>query len=107
MKRRYQWVNEFNQHYAFSDIESIIDGHGIKNYPLPLKLDVTELFDETSELGNNLLDFVTFTYQFRKQAPQAVVDDVVEFWRKMVEVDENSRKLASADEDLILVTKLG
>ncbi|XP_071487310.1 histamine N-methyltransferase-like [Diadema antillarum] len=77
-------------------------GCDVIKIPLQLTIDVTELFDETSDFGNKILDFFTMTSYFRQTAPKALVEEVLEFWRDNSSRDDSGRFRANAEEYLAL-----
>ena len=105
LKRLKPWLQSYSFPNTLRNIEEIAKGHSIEFYPLSLPMDVTEIFDGSSEFGNNLLDFFVLTPRFRERAPRMVVDDVIEFWRERVVEDGDGRKIACGSEDLIVITK--
>ncbi|XP_071488354.1 histamine N-methyltransferase B-like [Diadema antillarum] len=80
-------------------------GCDVTKIPLQLTLDVTEIFDETSDFGNKILDFFTMTSYFRQTAPKALVEEVMEFWRDNSSRDESGRYSANFEEYLMIVQK--
>ncbi|XP_038068249.1 histamine N-methyltransferase-like isoform X2 [Patiria miniata] len=63
-----------------ADIRSCLDRRGIPytQYPQTVRIDVTQCFDQASEEGGLLLDFVTHVVNFRKTAPEDMQRSVME-----------------------------
>ncbi|XP_071488355.1 histamine N-methyltransferase B-like [Diadema antillarum] len=59
--------------------EAQVRGCDVTEIPLQLTMNVTELFDATSDFGNKILDFFTMTSYFRQTAPKVLVEKVMEF----------------------------
>ena len=54
-------------------------------------LDITEVFDAKSEQGNNLLDFLTHTINFRSTASCEKVEEVLNFLEEVSSVKDGKR----------------
>ena len=54
-------------------------------------LDITEVFDAKSEQGNNLLDFLTHTMNFRSTASCEEVEEVLKFLEEVSSVEDGKR----------------
>ncbi|XP_041477970.1 histamine N-methyltransferase-like [Lytechinus variegatus] len=66
-----------------------------------IKWDLTDLFEEKSELGDKLADFFTSVAHFRRTAPAEKLNELMSFWRSFCSEGEDGRLYAPAD-DLII-----
>ncbi|XP_054762383.2 histamine N-methyltransferase-like [Lytechinus pictus] len=81
------------------------NGFEITTVELDIKWDVTDLFDEKSELGDKLSDFLTMVAYFRKTASPETKEDLLSFWRSLCSEDEDGRMRTQAGEMIFVVTK--
>ena len=81
------------------------EGYTATSFELDIKWDLTDLFDEKSELGDRLIDFLTMTAYFRNTAPAEKFDELMSFWRSSCSEDEDGRMYTFAGEKMILVSK--
>ena len=81
------------RNYCSQDVVAVA-----KKYNFPYELyskeshtDITEVFDDTSEQGSNLLDFITHTMNFRCTANCEDVEEVLSFLREVSNVQDGKR----------------
>nr|XP_054766037.1 histamine N-methyltransferase-like [Lytechinus pictus] len=80
-------------------------GFSITALDLDIKWDVTDLFDEKSELGDKLADFMAVTAYFRKTASAEMKEELLCFWRSLCSEDEDGRMRTRSGEMIFVVTK--
>ncbi|XP_071477016.1 histamine N-methyltransferase B-like [Diadema antillarum] len=80
-------------------------GFEVQKISIPLSLDVTELFDESSEFGSKLLDFLTSTSHFRRSVPSKISSAVTSFYRSLAKESEKGRFELSADNAMLIIKK--
>ena len=67
--------------------------------------DATELFDESSENGSLLADFLTHTINFHSVTKKEKRDAVTRFWEEEAEEEQNGRRLMWSDFAVVLIYK--
>ncbi|XP_038075167.1 histamine N-methyltransferase-like [Patiria miniata] len=80
-RKRFPCLQPSDHNYSTSaDIRSSLDRRGIPftQHPYPVRLDITKCFDQASEEGGLLLDFLTFHVNFRETAPEDLQRSVME-----------------------------
>ena len=80
--------------------------HGWKHevYNNEYSIDVTDVFDEVSREGNLLLDFLTYSKNFRKTADKQLVKETLALMKDLSTVKDGKR-LGEKKESLILIYK--
>ena len=96
-RRRFDYREKFQisgkKNYCSQDVVAVA-----KKYNFPYELyskeshtDITEVFDDTSEQGSNLLDFITHIMNFRCTASCEDVEEVLSFLREISNVQDGKR----------------
>lgn len=80
-------------------------GYTVSTKKLDIMLDLTDLFDEESELGDKLADFITCTAYLRKTASAEKLDALMSFWRSLCSQDEDERMRTLSDEYIMVISK--
>ena len=107
LKQGYQWQGERTESDGFANkIIKIAHDNGWKHeiYSQEYSIDVTEVFDEKSTEGNLLLDFLTFTVNFREKADKQLVEETLALIKDLTTVKDGKR-LGDKRESLIFIYK--
>ncbi|XP_072177246.1 histamine N-methyltransferase-like [Diadema setosum] len=80
-------------------------GFEVQKIPIHLSLDVTEMFDESSEFGSKLLDFLTSTSYFRRSVPSKISSAVTSFFRSLAKESGKGRFELLADNAMLIIKK--
>ncbi|NXN26762.1 HNMT methyltransferase, partial [Nycticryphes semicollaris] len=77
-------LDDLCSYVSSADMKKILDSAGLKYqvYELPSHMDITSCFTEGDKDGELLLDFLTETYEFSKNAPPELKRQVLEELRK-------------------------
>jgi hypothetical protein len=76
-----------------------------EKFLIPFSVDVTSIFDESSEEGQYLLEFFTLEVGFRKTADQEVVKEVLKLLKDMSTKYDDGRLVVDVANELILIYK--
>ncbi|XP_031572383.1 histamine N-methyltransferase-like [Actinia tenebrosa] len=72
---------------------------------VPFKVDITSVFDESSEEGRQMLDFFTHENNYRQTADQKELNEVLKMYREISTEDDNGKLIANGTHVLILISK--
>ncbi|XP_041461229.1 histamine N-methyltransferase B-like [Lytechinus variegatus] len=107
---KFSWVEEISQ--ANHSISSTVIrefaeilGYDVTSSEIVTQWDITEVFDDQSDLGNKLLDFFTHFAFFRQTAPSELVDELMNFWRSVSTEDEDGRIFTPSYEEILVISK--
>ncbi|XP_041478832.1 histamine N-methyltransferase-like [Lytechinus variegatus] len=76
-------------------------GYTIDVRKMNIKWDLTDLFEEKSELGDKLVDSLTSVAHFRRTVPAEKLNELISFWRSFCSNGEDGRLYAPADDVII------
>nr|XP_054760560.1 histamine N-methyltransferase-like [Lytechinus pictus] len=107
---RNPWLPAFDRYSATPESLKVVqlaerEGYKVTEFELNTKWDVTALFEEKSELGDKLVDFLTMTAYFRKTAPAGKLEEFMRLWRESCSEGENGRLQTEPREKLFFITK--
>ena len=84
-------------------------GYNVKAIKLPLDINITSMFDETSTEGAGLLDFMTHVPHFRKSVPDDIKSDLLQYLGSVdvsVKTDDGQIFMETDEEILIIENQL-
>ncbi|XP_006823521.1 histamine N-methyltransferase-like [Saccoglossus kowalevskii] len=86
---------------VFNHLKEI--GAHLERCPRSFKVDVTDIFDESSEIGNMLLDFILQRKDVRSTVPRVVMDEMLRFMKNESEMYNRRSFCTEKEEDIILI----
>ena len=84
-------------------------GYNVKAFQLPLNINITSVFDETSTEGAGLIDFLTHVPHFRKSVPDDTKSDLLQYIGSAdvsVKTDDGQIFMGCDEEILIIENRL-
>ncbi|XP_038069076.1 histamine N-methyltransferase-like [Patiria miniata] len=108
-RERFPCFQPSDHNYSTSaDIRSSLDRRGIPytQHPYPVRLDITKCFDQASEEGGLLVDFLTNVLNYRKTAPEDMQRTVMEcLGSSLCSESKNDGIYLNMDWDAIVISK--
>ena len=109
--RKFHDIGKFQipgvKYHCGQDVVAVAKKHNFpfKQYSKECYLDVTEVFNDTSEQGSDLLDFITLSINFRSTASFQEVGEVVSFVEKISSVQQDGKRLAKGSVMAVIIKK--
>ena len=109
--RKFHDIGKFQipgvKYHCGQDVVAVAKKHNFpfKQYSKECYLDVTEVFNDTSEQGSDLLDFITLSINFRSTASFQEVGEVVSFVEKISSVQQDGKRLAKGSVVAVIIKK--
>ena len=102
-----------SKHILNADVKGALDRLGVEYRIVDryARVDVSEMFEESSEEGNRLLEFFTSRPNFRKSASPGLVERTVAFFKEIAEEakarDKNEDDVLYIDEywQMLIISK--
>ncbi|XP_077978823.1 histamine N-methyltransferase-like [Glandiceps talaboti] len=99
---------ETTKYLGSSKVKAVLDtvapAAKIQNITYHCIMNITECFDEVSEEGNKMLDFIFYILHFRKSVPSATVQYLLKYLKEECsEVTEKSVLMNADDTDFVVV----
>ena len=109
LRQNSQWHGREKDSEKYETAEEIINiaksnGWKYEIYSQEYAIDVTDVFDEKSNEGNLLLDFLTHTVNFRETADQQLVEETLALIKEVTTVKDGKR-FGDKKESLIIIYK--
>ena len=91
-----------------SDIRDCLDRRGVPYtaYPQPSQVDVTECFDEASEIGSLVLDMMTQVWKLRETASAELRAEVLEYLASVSEKNGDRFIVSNGGEAIVVIKPL-
>ena len=68
-------------------------------------LDITDIFDSSSIVGNYLLDFLTNEENVRLKEDKETVERILKFWKRQSYVNEDGRRIVGIMDNAVIILK--
>ena len=68
-------------------------------------LDITDIFDSSSIVGNYLLDFLTNEENVRLKEDKETVEKILKFWKRQSYVNEDGRRIVGIMDNAVIILK--